>query len=113
MRNGIPECDPALRDLEQIWGVKLQQARQGYCRAAAESCRRFLENPGRAREDSEETSRLRQEEARAFAEYCRVLATFTELATNGERPAGEPSKVVVMPQRTGMGRAGTQRHRDW
>ncbi|MBZ5577304.1 MAG: hypothetical protein LAP40_12155 [Acidobacteriia bacterium] len=111
MRNGIPERDPARRDLTQIWTVKLQQARQGYCRAAAESCRRILENPGTTPADSAATARLQREEARAFAEYCRVLATFTELAADGELPAAEASNVVVMPQKSGGRRSEADRHR--
>ena len=73
-------------------GVKLQRARERYFRATAEFHRNFLENGGEPRRDPAAATA----EAETFAEYCRVLATFTELVNLGKRPSSYRSKVVVM-----------------
>lgn len=96
MRNGIPDRNPDRRYLEQLWDTKLQQARERYCRAAAESFRCLLNRAGKPPVESSDAAGLRRAEAYAFAEYCRVLATFTELAA-GDPPAA-PSNLVVMPR---------------
>ena len=101
MTNGIPDRDPVLRDMEQLWDAKLRQARERYCRAAAESFRCFLESSGQGAEAPADLTAVRQAEALAFAEYCRVLAVFTELTAMGQLPIGEPSNVVTMPPRPG------------
>ena len=100
MRNGIPDYDLARRNLEQVWDDKLQQARERYCRAAAEVFRCSIGNQGPPAKESAEAASLRRAEALAFAEYCRVLATFTELSA-GEAPPPDSSKVVTMPRAEG------------
>ena len=87
---GEAEAEPMRRDLERLWDQKLHSARQRYFSAAAEFHRNALrdrEPPG----DLAQAARMRRTEARAFAEYCRVLATFTELVVVGILPGSEPS----------------------
>ena len=95
MTDAIQESDR--RDLEQIWDARLQYARRRYFRAAAEFHRHLLE---RGKEPSDELDiAIRRAEAEAFADYCRVLATFTELAANGKLPDEDRSNLTVMPRR--------------
>jgi len=87
------------QDLEQLWDARLRYARRRYFKAAAEFHRHRLEQGHRPPDELDGIAR--QAEAEAFAEYCRVLATFTELATTGKLPASEQSNVTVMPRRAG------------
>ena len=98
MTDGVIQ-EEARRDLEQLWDARLQYARQRYFKAAAEFHRHRLEQGHRPPDELDGVAR--QAEAEAFAEYCRVLAIFTELATNGKLPEAERSNVTVMPRRAG------------
>ena len=80
-------------DLERFWDAKLQRARERYIQASAELHRHVLENSG-----GTQAADVRRAEAEAFANYCRVLATFTELVAIGKVPEPEPQNVVVMPR---------------
>lgn len=75
------------QDLEQFWDNKLQKARRRYFRAAAEYHRQILEHGGV--ENSYAAADVLQAEAAAFADYCRVLATFTEVVAIGTTPGPE------------------------
>ena len=84
------------QDLEHFWDTKLQRARERYFKAALELHRRFGPSDHIARENSYTIAGVRREEAQAFADYCRVLATFTELVAIGKTPAPERPNVVEM-----------------
>ena len=86
------------QDLEHFWDTKLQRARERYFKAALELHRRFGPSDRPVRENSYATVGMRREEAEAFADYCRVLATFTELVAIGRMPAPERPNVVEMPR---------------
>jgi hypothetical protein len=75
------------QDLEQFWETKLQRARERYFKAADELHRQLKD--GNSPQDSCVEDCMRREEAEAFADYCRVLATFTELVSGGRRPRPE------------------------
>lgn len=85
MANGIPQDETAQWDLEELWRIKLQLARDRYIKAADRLHGDLLEATGQ-RPDGSYAASTRRAEAKAFAEYCRILATFTELATNGKMP---------------------------
>lgn len=102
-RNGEAEMGTSPRedirqDLEHFWDTKLQRARERYFKAALELHRRFGPSDRPVRENSYATVGMRREEAEAFADYCRVLATFTELVAIGRMPAPERPNVVEMPR---------------
>ena len=97
MAKGNPH-EAIRQDLEQFWDNKLQQARERYFRAAAEFHRQLFEYRGRP-ESSCHIAGSRRAEAEAFADYCRVLATFTELVTMGKLPGQERPKLRMMPPR--------------
>lgn len=71
------------QDLERFWDAKLRNARRRYYRAAAEFHRTLLAYPGDPKIDPYWSAGIRRAEAEAFADYCRVLATFTELVAIG------------------------------
>ena len=96
MANGISPDGTDLSGLEELWRIKLQDARERYFNAAAELHRTLLGNRGQPASAFCATGK-RRAEAEAFAEYCRVLATFTELATNRKLPPPERSNVLIMP----------------
>ncbi|GEM_PF-2789102 len=79
------------QDLEQFWDSKLQKARDRYFRAAAEFHRQILENGGESPNGPCVAAGVRRAEAEAFADYCRVLATFTELVAIGTLSGPETS----------------------
>ena len=89
-------ADAVRQDLEQFWDTKLQHARERYFRAAADF-HRHLNHNGCSANGSCAIEDARRAEAEAFADYCRVLATFTELVAIGKRPGPERPNVVVMP----------------
>ena len=90
------DADAVRQDLDQFWDTKLQHARERYFRAAAEFHRHLQQN-GCPAETSCAIEDARRAEAEAFADYCRVLATFTELVSIGKMPGPERQNVVVMP----------------
>ena len=75
--------DAVRQDLEQFWDEKLHKARDRYFRAAAEFHRQMLEHAGEPVFGEYVEAGIRRAEAEAFADYCRVLATFTELVAIG------------------------------
>jgi hypothetical protein len=75
------------QDLEQFWDAKLQRARERYIQASADLHRHLLENSGGTQ--AQLSPGVRRAEAEAFANYCRVLATFTELVATGKAPEPE------------------------
>lgn len=83
------------QDLERFWDAKLRRARERYIQASAELHRHMLANGGGAQPPL--SAGIRRAEAEAFADYCRVLATFTELVAMGKLPDPERDNVVVMP----------------
>jgi hypothetical protein len=87
----------ARRALEQEWDRKLQQARERYFKAAGELHRLVFAN--RTPLDEPALAAIRQQEAAAFAEYCRVLATYTELRVNGKLPEPPASSASDLPSR--------------
>ena len=93
----MPEDTAARRKLEHEWDRKLQQARERYFKAAGELHRHVFENKAPVTEDSPVLAAIRQREAAAFAEYCRVLATYTGLTVNGKLPDPPASRVAEMP----------------
>ena len=93
----MPEHTAARRALEKEWDRKLQKARELYFKAASELHREVFENsssPGEA-----VLTGIRRKEAAAFAEYCRVLATYTELTVNGKLPEPPASTATGTPPR--------------
>lgn len=94
----MPEDTAVRRELEQEWDRKLQRARERYFKAAGELHRHVFENNAPLNEDSSVLAAIRQKEAAAFAEYCRALATYTELTVNGKLPEPPASRVVGMPR---------------
>jgi hypothetical protein len=90
-----PEEMPARGELERVWDLKLREARSHYFRSAAEFHRRVLGSADPGYLEAPETAEVRRSEALAFAEYCRVLATFTELTVCGRRPA-EPTRTGLV-----------------
>lgn len=87
-----PEELTARQELERAWDLKLREARSRYFRSAAEFHRRVLADTNTAHLETPETAEVRRSEALAFAEYCRVLATFTELRASGKLP-DQPSQT--------------------
>lgn len=85
-----PEQQTAHRELERLWDLRLREARNRYFRSAAEFHRKVLAHTEDWYFEGPEMAELRRSEALAFAEYCRVLATFTELTINGKLPADAP-----------------------
>jgi len=79
------------QDLEQFWDDKLHKARDRYFRAAAEFHRQLLEHGGEHPQIDYAEVGVRRAEAVAFADYCRVLATFTELVAIGTLAGPERS----------------------
>jgi hypothetical protein len=99
MDTGVsPSDSAAMRELEDLWDAKLQCARQRYFKAAAEFHRCVLEKGSLSR-TSDEFADVRRAEAEAFAEYCRVLATVTELSSTGKLPSDDRANVAIMPRR--------------
>lgn len=96
MGNANPHEAIALGELVELWTAKLQSARGRYLRAVPDVRRNFLEDHHRASHDSASVAASRRIEAEAFAEYCRVLATYTELAINGTRPGPDPPVVIMI-----------------
>jgi hypothetical protein len=94
----MPEDAAARRKLEHEWDRKLQQARERYFKAAGELHRQVFETDAPLSQDSPVLAAIRQREAAAFAEYCRVLATYTELTVNGKLPDLPASRVAEMPR---------------
>ena len=94
----MPEDTAARRELEQEWDRKLQQARERYFKAAGELHRQVFETKAPVNEDSPDLAAIRRREAAAFAEYCRVLATYTELTVNGKLPDPPAPRVAGMPR---------------
>jgi len=90
----MPENTPARRALEQELNRKLQQARERYFRAADELHRQIFETGIPPDEHSPALATTRQREATAFAEYCRALATYTELIANGKLPDSPACNVA-------------------
>jgi hypothetical protein len=97
MANGKPP-EMIRRDLEHFWDLRLQRARERYFQAAAECHRHMAGQSGQPVENPGSTACVRRAEAEAFANYCRVLATFTEVVTIGKLPPPERPNVVVMPR---------------
>lgn len=85
------------QDLERFWDNKLQHARERYFRAAAEFHRHVQETGGLPQPDSCAIADVRRAEAEAFADYCRVLATFTELVAGGKLPRPQGQTATVTP----------------
>lgn len=75
------------QDLEQFWDEKLNRARERYFKAAAEFHRQIVEHGVEPAEAAYAAQGVRRAEAEAFADYCRVLAAFTELVAIGAPPA--------------------------
>ena len=98
MRNAVAHEESIRRDLEQLWDIKLQHARDRFCKASAEFHRNLMETGGGAAEGSPAIESVRRAEAEAFVEYCRVLATFTELVATGKMPGADRTNLVVMPR---------------
>ena len=94
----MPENTAARRALEQEWDRKLQQARERYFKAASDLHQQVFANSAPPSEDPTLLAAIRQREAAAFAEYCRVLATYTELTVNGKLPEPSGSRVTEMPR---------------
>ena len=92
----MPEDTVTRRQLEREWDRKLQRARERYFKAAGELHRQVFESDTPVSEDA--LAATRQREAAAFAEYCRALATYTELTVNGKLPEPPASRVVGMPR---------------
>jgi len=98
MRSGSSHEESLRRDLEQLWDLKLQHARDRFCKASAEFHRNLMETGGGAVEGSPAIESIRRAEAEAFVEYCRVLATFTELVATGKMSGAQRQNLVVMPR---------------
>jgi hypothetical protein len=81
-------------DLEQFWDIKLQRARERYFKAATEFHRQLIGNDGEPGQDPCVIAGVRRAEAEAFADYCRILATFTELVTIGRLPPPHRSNLI-------------------
>ena len=94
----MPENTAARRALEQEWDSKLQLARERYFKVANELHRQVFANNPSPNEDPNVLATIRQREAAAFAEYCRVLATYTELTVNGKLPEPPGSRITEMPR---------------
>jgi hypothetical protein len=77
------------QDLERFWDDKLQRARERYLKAAAEFHRHVLERGVEQAEAAYAGTGVHRAEAEAFADYCRVLAAFTELVAVGVIPKPE------------------------
>ena len=92
MDSGARQDQEVRRELERIWDLKLRHARQRYVRAAAEFHRNVVENGV-----SPFPSGAGRAEAEAFAEYCRVLATFTELVGAGKLPDADAANGADGP----------------
>lgn len=95
----VPRDETSRRALEQLWDMRLRHARTRYFRSAAEFHRRLLQDPGERGVETAETALVRRAEAQAFAEYCRVLATFTELTAGEEAPLPSPSATTSLSPR--------------
>lgn len=74
------------QDLEQFWDEKLNRARERYFKAAAEFHRQIMEHGVEPAEATCAAAGVRRAEAEAFADYCRVLAAFTDLVAIGAAP---------------------------
>jgi acyl-CoA reductase-like NAD-dependent aldehyde dehydrogenase len=94
----MPENVAARRALEREWDRKLQQARERYFKAAGELHRQVFDSSAPLEAGSPVLAATRQQEAAAFAEYCRVLATYTELTINGKLPEPPSSQVAGAPR---------------
>ena len=84
------------QDLELFWDSKLQRARERYFKSATKLSQHTLEHEGKGADDSE-IAAMRREEAEAFADYCRILATHTELVAMGKLPSEGPN-LPEMPR---------------
>ena len=82
----VPEEIIARQELERVWDLRLREARARFFRSAAEFHRRVLADTHTGYLEALETDEVRRSEALAFAEYCRALATFTELRVSGKLP---------------------------
>ena len=78
------------QDLELFWDTKLQRARERYFKAATKLSHHMLEHEGTGANDSA-IAAMRLEDAEAFANYCRILATHTELVAMGKLPSEGPN----------------------
>ena len=85
------------QDLENFWDAKLQRARKRYVRAALEFHRQLVQSGFQTPAHPSSTADVRREEAAAFADYCRVLAAFTELVAIGKLPSPEQPNVGDTP----------------
>ena len=84
------------QDLELFWDSKLQRARERYFKAATKLSQHMLEHEGSGENDSA-IATMRREEAETFADYCRTLATHTELVAMGKLPPQRPN-LFEMPR---------------
>lgn len=75
------------RDLELFWDSKLQRARERYFKAAIKLSQQMMDRGGEAAEQDSAVAAMRREEAETFADYCRILATHTELVAMGKLPS--------------------------
>ena len=83
------------RRLEEVWRLRLEEARRGYDAASAEY-RRLLDRSPRAPLDAGSgLARARQKESESLAEYTRVLQVFTRLAIDGELPEEQPARHLI------------------
>ena len=80
-----------LREGEESWHLKLLEAHSRYQAATTQYRRMLNEQPGGLSPGLDSSlSHARETESQALAEYMRVLAIFTDLATHG-KASGEPS----------------------
>ena len=93
----MTEETAARRALEQEWDRKLHEARVRYFQAANELHRQIFETSAPLDEDAPVLAVARKWEATAFAEYCRALATYTELVVNGKLPEPPASALTGIP----------------
>src|SRR5437868_7081034 len=96
MANSSPGKETTRQSLERLWDTRLQDARNRYMEAALKFHRELFGTGKPIEPDAAESSRLAEVEA--FADYCRVLATFTELVEAVEPPADEDSNPRPVPR---------------
>ncbi len=71
-----------------------RRARERYFKAATKLSQHLLEHEGTGANDSTKAT-MRREEAEAFANYCRILATHTELVAMGKLPPERPNEFDI------------------
>lgn len=85
-----PEPNPARQQLEQLWRLRSEVARQRYETAAAHYRKLLKERPeGPTPRPDDPLLLARHEEAQALAAYIHTLKLFTALTVDGQIPEQE------------------------